>query len=157
MITILGDAEHSGASLSETLSDVPGQHSTQGRAKMQLQCSANERCEICPGPGHFGDVHVNTTLAYAWDTYLYHASIFRAVKFMYMYINRSLYFSKGTTFFICVSRPAHALISASGEKKNTKNSKKMRPSGQVRVDKYCPRQAQRKRQIAQRKQQYYGD
>ena len=24
---------------------------------------------------------------------------------------------KGTTFFICVSRPAHALISASGEKK----------------------------------------
>ena len=27
---------------------------------------------------------------------------------------------KGTTFFICVSRPAHALISASGEKKKTK-------------------------------------
>ena len=27
---------------------------------------------------------------------------------------------KGTTFFICVSRPAHALISESGEKKRTK-------------------------------------
>ena len=35
---------------------------------------------------------------------------------------------KGTTCFICVSRPAHALISASGEKKKTnkKISKKMR-------------------------------
>ena len=30
---------------------------------------------------------------------------------------------KGTTFFICVSRPAHALISASGEKKKQKNFK----------------------------------
>ena len=48
----LGNAEHSGASLSETLSDVPGQHSTQRRAK----CIANEWCEICPGPGHIGDV-----------------------------------------------------------------------------------------------------
>ena len=62
---------------------------------------------------------------------------------------------KGTTFFICVSRPAHALIEASGEKK--KISKKMRTSGQVRVDKYCPQQSQRNRQIAPRKQQFYGD
>ena len=30
---------------------------------------------------------------------------------------------KGTTFFISVSRPAHALISASGEKKKQKNVK----------------------------------
>ena len=66
--------------------------------------------------------------------------------------------AKGTTFFICVSRPAHALISASGEKKkNKKISKKMRTSGQVRVDKCCPQQSQRNRQIARRKQEYYGD
>ena len=58
----------------------------------EQKCSANERCEICPGPGHFGDVHVYATLAYAWGTYLYHASIFSAVKFMYKYMNRSLYF-----------------------------------------------------------------
>ena len=30
---------------------------------------------------------------------------------------------KGTTCFVCVSRPAHALISASGEKKKTKKFK----------------------------------
>ena len=68
------------------------------------------------------------------------------------------YSSKGTACFICVSRPAHALISASGKKKkNKKISKKIRTSGQVRGDKYCPQQSQRKRQIARRKQQYYGD
>ena len=33
----------------------------------------------------------------------------------------------------------------------------MRTSGQVRVDKYCPQQSQRKRQIARRKQQHYGN
>ena len=65
---------------------------------------------------------------------------------------------KGTTFFICVSRPAHALISASGEKKKKKIQRKCVPlPGQVRVDKYCPQQSQRKRLIARRKQQYYGD
>ena len=81
---ILGNAEHSGASLSETLSDVPGQHSAQRRAKAsdvpgqhsaerraKMQCKrGSERCEICPGPGHFGDGHVHAshaTLAYAWE------------------------------------------------------------------------------------------
>ena len=48
---------------------------------------------------------------------------------------------KGTAFLICVSRPAYTLISASGEKKTQKNSKKKRTSGQVRLDKYCPRHA----------------
>ena len=42
--------------------------------------SENERCEICLGPGHFGDGHVHATLAYAWGTYLYHASIFCAAE-----------------------------------------------------------------------------
>ena len=36
---------------------------------------------------------------------------------------RRVFQHKGTTFFICVSRPAHALISASGEKKKQKNFK----------------------------------
>ena len=66
LIFRLGNAEHSWASLSETLSDVPGQHSTQRRA--------NKRCEISAGPGHFGDGHVHATLAYACGTFLYLAS-----------------------------------------------------------------------------------
>ena len=60
-------------------------------------------------------------------------------------------------FYLCFSSSARIDFSLWREKKNKKISKKMRPSGQVRVDKYCPRQAQRKRQIARRKKQYYGD
>ena len=38
-----------------------------------------------------------------------------------------------------------------------KIQRKCVPLDKFRVDKYCPRQSQRKRQIARRKQQYYGD
>ena len=85
----------------------------------EQKCSANERCEICPGPGYFGDV----TLAYAWGTYLSHASllmIFSAVKFMYMYMNRSLYFqwSKHTwqahSRAVAMQRLAHASTPCQG-------------------------------------------
>ena len=44
------------------------------------------------------------------------------------------FFCNGTTFFICVSRPAHALISASGEKK--KNKKKIQRKS-VPLDKFA--------------------
>ena len=71
--------------------------SRSGSPQNALHCLVTRQCrafwgpgQICPGPGHFGDVHVHATLA--WSTHLYHAWIFCAVKFMYMYMNRSLYF-----------------------------------------------------------------
>ena len=48
ILRVLGNAEHSGASLSETLSDVPGQHTTAHNGEQK--CNANERCEICNPP-----------------------------------------------------------------------------------------------------------
>ena len=72
------------------------------------------------------------------------------------FFNHNAFISLGhDVFYLCFSSSARIDFSLWRDKK--KISKKMRPSGQVRVDKYCPRQAHRKRQIARRKQQYYGD
>ena len=67
-------------------------------------------------------------------------SVFVCARFFFSYLGHDV-------FYLCFSSSARIDFSLWREKKNKKISKKMRPSGQVRVDKYCPRQAQRKRQI----------
>ena len=66
---------------------------------------------------------------------LYLSSFFLSLSLSHTHTNFSFFFCKGTTFFICVSRPAHALISASGEKKKKKPKKIQRKC--VPLDKFA--------------------
>ena len=66
--------------------------------------------------------------------------IFRAlIKCVFFFLGHDV-------FYLCFSSSARIDFSLWREKKK-KNSKKKRTSGQVRVDKYCPQQSQRKRRI----------